>query len=443
MPTNRRLAAIMFTDITGFSALMQSSEARAKIVRQRHRSVFRDAHDRYKGQILQYFGDGTLSIFDSAAAAVECAVDMQIEFRKEPSVPLRIGIHTGDISYDEEGAYGDGLNIASRVENLSIPGSVFITAKVFDDIKNHSWLTAISLGLFKLRNILQEIEILAVSSKGLAVPTEADLSTYPELTDSNDLEEAEIKHSGNRSKYLAGVLAFFFGVLGIHRFYLGRRTQGILYLVAAFIGLMMTIEEGFPAIAFVAVVAFIDSIVLFAMPQYDFDRKYNDRVVKTAAPRKSRRKVKRSIRRGKKQPFAPVKRALRLYEQGKYRDAVQAFDKILEEDPSNMIAHFYLASCFSIFRDKEDAFFHLSQAVSLGFDDFERIEEDQALIYLRAQPEYGAYKANNYQHVEALPAPQPDLLDATDRFNPAILEKIELLGDRMEKGELSREQFEF
>ncbi|MDH3244109.1 MAG: NINE protein [Saprospiraceae bacterium] len=442
MTTNRRLAAIMFTDITGFSALMQSSEAQAKILRSRHRSVFRDSHDRYKGQILQYFGDGTLSIFDSAAAAVECAVEMQIEFRKEPVVPLRIGIHTGDISYDEEGAYGDGLNIASRVENLSIPGSVFITAKVYDDIKNHSWLTAVSLGFFKLRNILSEIEILAVNCKGLSIPDEAELATYPELTNDAPLMDAGAVPGSQRSKWLAGTLALLFGVLGVHRFYLGKRLQGILYLFSAFVGLMMTVEGEFPGIAVVGVVAFIDSLVLYFMPQHEFDRKYNAGRVASTVPTPLPKREKKKRRRRQTKQFGPIKKALRLYDQGKFREAVQAFDRILENEPDNIIAHFYLACCFSIFRDKQDAFFHLSQSVSLGFDDFERIEDEEALSFLRAQPEYNSYRANGYRLVESLPPPQPDLLDATDRFNPDVLVKIEILGDRMERGELSREQFE-
>ena len=108
----------MFTDISGFSAIMQADESHARTILERHRQVIEETHKRYQGEILQYFGDGTLSVFDSAVSAVECAVDIQIDLRKEPEVPLRIGIHTGDISWDENGAFGDGVNVASRVENL-------------------------------------------------------------------------------------------------------------------------------------------------------------------------------------------------------------------------------------------------------------------------------------------------------------------------------------
>ena len=73
----RRLAAIMYTDIVGYSAMMQEDEQRAMALRNRHREVFKELHKEFDGTVLQYYGDGTLSIFDSTADAVECAVRMQ------------------------------------------------------------------------------------------------------------------------------------------------------------------------------------------------------------------------------------------------------------------------------------------------------------------------------------------------------------------------------
>ena len=91
MPSTRQLAAIMFTDIVGYTALMQKNESEAAVVRQRHREVFQKEHDKFHGEVLQYYGDGTLSIFKSAVEAVECAIAMQQQFSSAQSVPLRIG----------------------------------------------------------------------------------------------------------------------------------------------------------------------------------------------------------------------------------------------------------------------------------------------------------------------------------------------------------------
>lgn len=98
----RQLAAIMFTDIVGYTALMNKNETAAAAIRRRHRAVFQREHQAISGEIIQYYGDGTLSAFRSAVEAVECAIKMQQEFQSGGVVPLRIGLHLGDIVFDEK-----------------------------------------------------------------------------------------------------------------------------------------------------------------------------------------------------------------------------------------------------------------------------------------------------------------------------------------------------
>ncbi len=166
----RQLAAIVFTDIVGYTHLMHINEERAMALRARHRSILLAQHEKYGGEVLQFFGDGTLSIFHSSVNAVECSVAMQIEYKMEPEVPVRIGIHVGDISYDGMDAFGDGLNVASRIEPICEPGGVYISERVFEDIRNHAWLQAIHVGNFQLKNIAGETPLYAISSKGMALP---------------------------------------------------------------------------------------------------------------------------------------------------------------------------------------------------------------------------------------------------------------------------------
>jgi adenylate cyclase len=166
----RILAAIMFTDIVGYTALMQENETRAKVLRDKHRRVLEDETLMHRGKILQYYGDGTLSIFGSALEAVKCAIDIQKELNKEPKIPLRIGIHLGDIVYEDNGVYGDGVNITSRIQALSIPGGVFISEKVHDEVKNHEDINSISLGEFELKNVKRPLELFAIIGEGLATP---------------------------------------------------------------------------------------------------------------------------------------------------------------------------------------------------------------------------------------------------------------------------------
>ena len=178
----------MFTDIQGYTALMQQNEEKAIQVRDKHRRIFNSTTEKHKGRILQYYGDGTLSIFNSAIDAVECGIEMQLDFQKDTAVPVRIGIHTGDIFFSEEEIVGDGVNIASRIESLAVPGSVFISEKVFDEVKNQESIKTTMLKTFKLKNVQKPIKVYAIANEGLIVPnpedikgkTETDLSSLPE-----------------------------------------------------------------------------------------------------------------------------------------------------------------------------------------------------------------------------------------------------------------------
>ena len=264
----RRLAAIMFTDIVGYSAMMQKDEVIANRFRNRHREVFSRLTKKYGGKIIQYFGDGTLSIYPSAAAAVECGVAIQKELKQEPVVPIRIGIHTGDITYSDEEVYGDGVNVTARIESLSIPGGIFITEKVYDDIKNHAWLKADFLGAFDLKNIQEDIRVYAVTNQGVTAP--APIPQKPVYKNPVFQKPA----GKNKRKFAAGLLALFFGIFGAHRFYLGQRKLGILYL-AITLTAMFIIPALENLIGMMAIISLIDAVLLWTMPKENFNIKYN------------------------------------------------------------------------------------------------------------------------------------------------------------------------
>jgi len=187
MTRTRQLAAIMFTDIQGYTALMQQNEEKAIQSREKHRQIFNSITEKHKGKILQYYGDGTLSIFDSAIDAVKCGIEMQLGFQEDPAIPVRIGIHSGDIIFSEDEIIGDGVNVASRIESLAVSGSVFVSDKVYDEIKNQESIKTSLLKTFKLKNIEKPIEVYAISNVGLVVPkpeeikgkTDTDLESLP------------------------------------------------------------------------------------------------------------------------------------------------------------------------------------------------------------------------------------------------------------------------
>ena len=167
---HRRLSAIMFTDIVGYTALMQENEQRAAVIRQRHRVVFEQQHALYHGEILQYFGDGTLSVFQSGVEAVECAIAMQREMQEGNTIPLRIGLHMGDIVFDGTDIYGDGVNVAARIESMGVGGAVLLSKKLNEELKNQVHIRTEYLGQYEFKNITETIEVYAVSNEGIRLP---------------------------------------------------------------------------------------------------------------------------------------------------------------------------------------------------------------------------------------------------------------------------------
>ncbi|MFT6337825.1 MAG: TolB-like protein/class 3 adenylate cyclase, partial [Halioglobus sp.] len=171
----RRLAAIMFTDIVGYTALMQGDEAKAAQARARHRDVFEKEHKLHQGEILQYYGDGTLSVFQSAVEAVKCAIIIQRELRKGEEVPMRIGLHLGDIVFDGTEVYGDGVNLSSRIESMGIAGAILLSESVTEELKNQKDISTISLGHFEFKNITEPLEVFAVTNEGIKIPVSSQL----------------------------------------------------------------------------------------------------------------------------------------------------------------------------------------------------------------------------------------------------------------------------
>jgi len=170
METTRRLAAIMFTDIVGYTKVMQASEVAAVSIRKRHREVFESVTAKYHGEIINYYGDGTLSIFDSTVNAVKCAAELQKQFLQKPKVPVRIGLHAGDIMVNESDIIGDSVNVASRIESLGVSGSVLLSKKIVEEIKNHDELSVKDLGDYHFKNVKIPMRVYALNVKGIVVP---------------------------------------------------------------------------------------------------------------------------------------------------------------------------------------------------------------------------------------------------------------------------------
>jgi adenylate cyclase len=167
---SRKLAAIMFTDIFGFTPLMENDEADARQKRSRYKKVLDRFHKQYNGEIIKDMGDGSLSVFTNSVDTVWCAVEIQKELREPVNIPVRTSIHTGNVLFQQGDVMGDAVNIASRMESFAAPGSVFISGKVYDEIKNQKDIEVVLLGKFELNDVSVPMEIFAVSNDDLVIP---------------------------------------------------------------------------------------------------------------------------------------------------------------------------------------------------------------------------------------------------------------------------------
>jgi len=140
--SNRRLAAIMFTDMVGSTAAAQTNEAEALRLRDEQEELVRPLFAAHQGREVKSMGDGFLAEFDSALRAVQCAIDIQHHLHERNSqqgvvpVHLRIGVHLGDVEQRGTDIFGDAVNIASRIEPIAIPGGVCISGEVANQIRN-------------------------------------------------------------------------------------------------------------------------------------------------------------------------------------------------------------------------------------------------------------------------------------------------------------------
>jgi TolB-like protein/class 3 adenylate cyclase/cytochrome c-type biogenesis protein CcmH/NrfG len=172
----RRLAAILFTDIVGSTSMMQKDEQHAISINKRYVAVLKECVLPRGGEILNDFGDGSLCTFHSATEALRCAIEMQQQFQLEPKVPLRIGLHVGEIFFEDGKVFGDGVNVASRVQSLGIANSILFSSQINSQIKNQQEFKSVSVGRFHFKNVDEPMEVFALTNEGLTVPKKEELT---------------------------------------------------------------------------------------------------------------------------------------------------------------------------------------------------------------------------------------------------------------------------
>ena len=172
---NRKLAAILFADIQGYTALMQKGEGNAMKILNRYEEICASSVKEHNGEIVKKYGDGSLILFENTVDAARSAIQMQLEFQKDPVVPLRIGIHVGEVVHKDQDVFGNSVNITARLESVGKPGAVLLSESAEEKIRNQEEFTTLSLGEFKFKNVKETVEIFALSNEGLVIPKKSDL----------------------------------------------------------------------------------------------------------------------------------------------------------------------------------------------------------------------------------------------------------------------------
>jgi len=204
METQRKLAAVMFTDIVGYTALMSKDEQKALSVLQKNRDIQKPLVKKFNGEFLKEMGDGTLLCFQSVFDAVQCAQEIQQSVSDDPDLNLRIGIHLGDIVFKEGDIFGDGVNVASRIEQLADTGGISISDQVYNAIRNKPGIKAVFVGEKILKNIDHPVKVYSVIGDGLPLETNKQ---YQKVS--------ETRNQNNRKIVLAVILVIFITLMAL------------------------------------------------------------------------------------------------------------------------------------------------------------------------------------------------------------------------------------
>ena len=165
----KKLKAIVFTDIADFTSLSAKDEQKAVEVIQKQNEIIKPIVIKHNGEWLKEIGDGLLFSFNSSLEAVRCSIEIQETLKEIEDINIRIGIHQGDIFIKDGDVFGDDVNIASRVEGFAPIGGISLSDKVHKDISGVSDIKTSFIGHKKLKGVEQETQIRCITSHNLPI----------------------------------------------------------------------------------------------------------------------------------------------------------------------------------------------------------------------------------------------------------------------------------
>lgn len=172
----RKLAAIMFTDIVGYTEQMSKDQDVAFALLEEKQSKFKPLIKEHNGSLIKEMGDGTLSQYPSAIDASKCSVELQKLIKDNDKLNVRVGIHLGDTLFKDGDVFGDGVNIAARLESMSPAGGILVSKNVYDELLTRQGFEGVSLGMQSLKGVGRLVEVYALKDTHLTVPNPDDFT---------------------------------------------------------------------------------------------------------------------------------------------------------------------------------------------------------------------------------------------------------------------------
>jgi len=254
-----------------------------------------------------------------------------------------------------------------------------------------------------------------------------------------------------KNKYITAFLAFFFPVFGIHRFYLEERGNGVAYFLLTFVGIGV-------------ILSYIDAVLFLFMDTEKFDYRYNNKGVerkdfdrkafreynrrqtsqRQSDPRGTRRVVKpKRATSSSSRAQVHIKAGKDNYTEFDYFEAISQWQKAITIEPRNAAVHYNLACAYSLTEQAKESFFHLSEAVKYGFNNFEKLNNQDALAFLRIQEGFEKFAADGYLLKSSKPSSTIDLekREKDSILSKDILEQLKELGELRDRGILTEEEF--